>query len=183
MMPKVLRLFVLVYFSAAAMSALSCDFAYKILQKEGAEEKDLLGEILPFTYNANVEEVQQLLKIHGYNPGKADGKIGNNTRKAIEKFQQDHGLKITRFVDKKTWAKLSLVKEAGLVLSGEINMKTLQTVLKSAGFNPGKIDGKGGRQTQKALQDFQAAHGLKPDGVIGSQTLNKLVEYLSSPAQ
>ena len=155
-----------------------CDFIYGLLQKEGAEEKKILGEVIPFTYNQKVEEVQELLSVYGYNPGKVDGKIGVNTRNSITKFQEDHNLEVTRFVDKKTWEKLNLVKDANLILKGEINMKTVQEILKSASFYSGKVDGKAGPQTQKAIQSFQKANDLKADGAIGAKTINKLIEYL-----
>ena len=156
-----------------------CDFVYRLLQKEGAEEKQLLGEVIPFEYNPQVEEVQQLLKIYGYNAGTPDGKIGAKTRKAIESFQKDQGLKVSRFVDKATWAELSLLKTSGLIgEDGEINIQALQTALQNAGFNLEKIDGKFGNKTLQTLKDFQAAHGLKPDGVIGYRTISQLLKYL-----
>ena len=158
-----------------------CDFIYGLLQKEGAEEKRILGEVIPFNYNAKVEEVQRLLGVYGYNPGKADGKIGVNTRNSIARFQEDHDLKVTRFVDKKTWAKLNLVKDVNLIEKGEMNLKTVQEILANAGFYSGKIDGKAGPQTQKAIKDFQKARRLKADGVIGAKTISELIKYL--PAQ
>jgi len=159
-----------------------CDFVYRLLQREGAEEKQLLGEVIPFEFNSRVEEVQQLLKIYGYNAGTPDGKFGAKTRKAIESFQTDQGLKVSRFVDKATWAKLSLLKTSGLIGEDEeISVQVLQTALQNAGFNLGKIDGKFGNKTLQALKDFQAANGLKPDGVIGYRTISQLLKYL--PAQ
>lgn len=41
-----------------------------------------------------VQEIQHQLKAHGYDPGAADGQMGSLTRKAIEQFQRDHGLKV-----------------------------------------------------------------------------------------
>ncbi|MFH1360639.1 MAG: peptidoglycan-binding domain-containing protein [Candidatus Omnitrophota bacterium] len=155
-----------------------CDFIYGLLQHEGAEEKKILGEIVPFTDNERVYETQELLKVYGFNPGKADGRMGPNTREALEGFQRANHLKVSRFVDKKTWVKLNFLKEADLVLDGEINIKTVQIILKEAGYDPGKMDGKVGQKTKEALLAFQKDNGLKPDGIIGSSTLNKLIEFL-----
>ncbi len=160
------------------VSQTGCDVIYGILQKEGAQEKKLLGELLPATPNEKVKEVQQFLSIYGYKTGKADGLMGQKTRDALEAFQIDHGLRPSRFVDKKTWEKLYFISEVGLVEKGEINYKTVQIILKSSGFDPGKIDGKLGPRTVSAIREFQEANGLKSDGVIGPATLRTLIDYL-----
>lgn len=158
-----------------------CDFIYRIVDKPGAEEKDLVGETIPFEPNKKIEEIQKLLKLYGYQPGKIDGGLGVNTRKAIEQFQRDNGLTQSKFVDKQTWEKLTVFQSKGLVENGEINAIAVQTALKNAGFNPGKIDGKEGPQTQAALKKFQKAMGLNPDGRIGFKTLSELYDFLPEP--
>lgn len=163
---------------ALLWSVTGCNFIYGLLQKEGAEEKELLGEVIPFEYNPKVEELQSLLKIYGYTPGNADGKFGVKTRVAIEAFQKDNGLKVTRFADKKTWTQLDVINRAGLVHEGEINVHGLQVILGDAGFDPGSTDGKMGPKTLQALKAFQSAHGLTPDGVIGAKTLQALLKYI-----
>lgn len=85
-----------------------CDVVYRMVDKEGAQEKDLLGEVIPFEQNYTVKEVQTLLSLYGYNPGRIDGKLGNQTRNAIERFQKDAGLKTTRYVDEATWGQLKI---------------------------------------------------------------------------
>lgn len=156
----------------------SCDVVYKILQKEGAEEKEILGEILPREKNLKVLEVQKLLKLYGYKVGNPDGILGANTREAILQFQIDNGLKETRFVDKATWEKLRVFEKYGLVVEGELNAVAVQTALKAAGIDAGKVDGKMGTKTLNAIKTFQKAYGLKPDGKIGIKTLSALSQYL-----
>jgi hypothetical protein len=51
-----------------------------------------------------------------------------------------------------------------------------QEHLLSAGYNVG-VDGGFGAHTQQAVQQFQTAHGLSPDGVIGTQTWMALLRY------
>jgi hypothetical protein len=41
-----------------------------------------------------VQEVQRQLRARGYDPGPADGRLGQRTRSAIEGFQRDHGLTV-----------------------------------------------------------------------------------------
>ena len=53
----------------------------------------------------------------------------------------------------------------------------IQRCLKNAGFYAGKIDGVKGKQTRQAIRDFQQAHGLKADGVVGPRTWGMLSKY------
>ncbi len=41
-----------------------------------------------------VQEIQRQLIARGYNPGSADGRLGERTRNAIEQFQRDHGVAV-----------------------------------------------------------------------------------------
>ena len=156
-----------------------CDAIYRLLQKEGAEEKEVLGEIVPLEPNPRVAEVQKLLKLYGYRIGNVDGILGANTRQAIGEFQKDEGMKVSRFVDFKTWDALTRFERFGLVLDGELNTAAIQTALKESGLDPGPVDGKMGRKTQKAILHFQKLEGLKADGKIGINTLTHLERYLS----
>lgn len=160
-----------------------CDALYRLLDKEGAEEKALVGDIIPFESNTTVEEIQSLLYLYGYNAGKIDGILGLRTRNAIEKFQKDNGLEPTRFADQGTWEKLSVFKENGLVVEGQLNARLVQSLLKEVGFDPGKIDGKIGAKTKEAVRAFQKAHKLKVDGKIGYQTLSQLALFLTEELQ
>ncbi len=57
--------------------------------------------------------------------------------------------------------------------------KDIQTALKNAGFYSGTIDGKIGRETEKAIVEFQKTNSLKADGVVGAKTAALLLKYLS----
>ncbi|MCX5713582.1 MAG: peptidoglycan-binding domain-containing protein [Candidatus Omnitrophica bacterium] len=62
-------------------------------------------------------------------------------------------------------------------------VQEIQTALKNAGFYTGEVDGKLGPKTKKAIEEFQAAHNLKADGKVGSQTWAVLQGSLNtSPA-
>jgi peptidoglycan hydrolase-like protein with peptidoglycan-binding domain len=65
---------------------------------------------------------------------------------------------------------------------GYINLDTLegaQTALKHLGFDPGKIDGRDGPNTQDAVRKFQARSTIKIDGIVGEQTRSALVTALA----
>ena len=171
---RILVIFLLCF----CLNLTGCDSIYRLLQKEGAEERDLFGEVLPFESNQRVEYLQRLLKLYGYNPGSIDGKFGMNTRVAIEKFQKDNNLVAHRFVDRATWKQLNIFISSQLVVNAELNMKKVQMALQTAGFYTGKIDGRMGKKTETALREFQKNKGLNPDGKMGYKTLTQLAQYL-----
>jgi peptidoglycan hydrolase-like protein with peptidoglycan-binding domain len=61
----------------------------------------------------------------------------------------------------------------------QLSYRQMQTALKSAGFYKGPVDGKPGKQTKKAIIQFQKAHGLKADGMVGKRTTEELSKYLT----
>ncbi|HHV61515.1 MAG TPA: L,D-transpeptidase family protein [Firmicutes bacterium] len=60
------------------------------------------------------------------------------------------------------------------------DIKVIQSLLKRAGYDPGKIDGIYGPMTAIAVARFQAANGLMPDAIIGPRTWVKLGELALS---
>ena len=58
------------------------------------------------------------------------------------------------------------------------SVKQIQTALTNAGYNPGSIDGRMGKQTRDAIRAFQKANNLEEDGKVGKETWNLLKEYL-----
>lgn len=58
----------------------------------------------------DVVVLQQRLQELNYNVGAIDGEFGRQTRRAVEQFQQEQGLRKTGFVDNDTWRKLSAAK-------------------------------------------------------------------------
>ena len=59
-----------------------------------------------------------------------------------------------------------------------MSKKDIQRALRKAGYYHGAIDGKLGSQSRNAIKEFQEDHGLKVDGIAGSQTQKVLVRYL-----
>ena len=175
-MSRLRKYFVLAFF---VTSLTGCDFIYGLLQKEGAQEKKILGPISPLEPNVQVKRVQTFLKLYGYNVGNPDGFIGTNTRIALGKFQEDNDLKPTRFVDDETWGRLQFHEDIGLIQDGKLHIAAVQQALKNAGFDPGSLDGRAGAKTWAALKAFQKAKGLKPDGRAGLKTLRELAQYLN----
>ena len=57
------------------------------------------------------------------------------------------------------------------------NTINVQKFLNQYGFNAGDEDGYIGQQTINAIQDFQAYVGLKPDGDVGPNTIDKMQNF------
>jgi peptidoglycan hydrolase-like protein with peptidoglycan-binding domain len=58
--------------------------------------------------------------------------------------------------------------------SGDV-VRNIQTQLKKLGYYKGTVDGDFGEGTDTAVKAFQSRNGLTPDGVVGSQTMTKLL--------
>ncbi len=61
----------------------------------------------PAIKGPDVMELQSRLLDLGYNPGPLDGIFGPSTKKAVEAFQKERGLKITGQVDYSVWEELA----------------------------------------------------------------------------
>jgi len=173
-----LKIKLLISFCLVSFVLQGCDVIYRRLDKEGGEEKELIGDIIPFERNPTVEDIQSFLTLYGYNPGSIDGKMGRNTRRAVEKFQKDRALTVSGQVDQDTWGQLRLFSDMGLIQDKKLNISLIQEILDATDHNPGDVDGKMGSKTTAAVKRFQKSHDLKVDGKIGFQTLTKLALYL-----
>lgn len=85
-------------------------------------------------------------------------------------------------VTRKTTVRTSKAKYGKVIAVSGLSAVDLQKALKNAGFNPGKVDGKIGPNTVKAIKQFQTAEGLSADGVVGRRTWAKLSPHLAGPA-
>jgi murein L,D-transpeptidase YcbB/YkuD len=56
--------------------------------------------------------------------------------------------------------------------------RDIQAALLNAGYNPGAVDGRIGRQTKEAIRAFQKANNLSADGKVGKKTWELLRGYL-----
>lgn len=66
---------------------------------------------------------------------------------------------------------------------GYLNLDELESVQKALaglGFDPGKVDGKDGPNTQKAVRAFQAHASIGIDGIVGPETRKALISELAA---
>jgi len=71
-------------------------------------------------------------------------------------------------------AKKKIIAEA----KSRPNAKLIQRALKNAGYDPGNLDGRMGKQTRQAIEAFQKANNLSPSGRADKKTWKLLKEYL-----
>lgn len=125
-----------------------------------------------------VQALQKLLNQNGANLT-VDGNFGPMTYAALRNYQSLNGLAVTGKADAET---LSYLKNGppklSLGSSGEA-VKTLQSNLTKLGYSTYGIDGKFGSNTEIALEHFQRAYGLSPDGVYTPQTAQALDSALA----
>ena len=58
-------------------------------------------------------------------------------------------------------------------------VRTLQTALTRAGYDPGAINGVFGAQTERAVMQFQRVLGLPVDGIVGPRTWSFLMPFVN----
>jgi peptidoglycan hydrolase-like protein with peptidoglycan-binding domain len=147
--------------------------------KEAEEEKKIFGFL--DGYNYRIKEAQGCLMSAGFNPGLIDGKMRNDTRKAVKCFQRANDLNATGFIGARTWQKMSNYRKDPLKYysSTPEGVKEFQQALKGRGFDPGPVDGKIGLKTKKAIMAFQSAEGLSVNGTIDTKVLESLGEYFT----
>jgi len=81
--------------------------------------------------------------------------------------------------DQEKAASMAARKQSIPEIKSRPKIKQVQIALRNAGYNPGTIDGKMGRQTRDAIKSFQRANGLVADGKVGKRTWELLRRFLS----
>jgi peptidoglycan hydrolase-like protein with peptidoglycan-binding domain len=124
---------------------------------------------------APVRSLQRRLAAAGFAAGTIDGVYGLRTEDAVTRFQAATGLVADGVAGPSTLSALyapvpTLRPGAGYGSGGSGLVRALQSLLTRAGFHPGGIDGLYGPRTERAVRRFEAAHGLRVDGVAGPQT-------------
>ena len=127
---------------------------------------------------ADVTRLQDTLNLKGYYCGPADGKFGARTQKAVIALQQENDCKVDGIVGAQTRQALEAYQPR-LLFEGctGSDVFRLQETLRERGFLTGKVDGKFGPETKKAVIAFQTIHNLKADGIVGAFTRGALAKY------
>ena len=136
---------------------------------------------------AVVAEIRDKLTRLGLLPVTADADSAEHfdeaTDQAIRAFQQARGLRTDgvvgietdRALDEARWQLGDRPLSHSLThpYVGD-DVAALQQRLSEMGFDPGRADGRFGRQTEAALREFQRNVGLAADGILGPSTMAAL---------
>ncbi|WP_053216042.1 peptidoglycan recognition protein family protein [Guptibacillus hwajinpoensis] len=138
-----------------------------------------------------VRDLQNKLKSLKYDIGKygADGKFGRDTKAAVEKFQQDHGLvkdglagpntfaelkeviAAEKYTKAKTVSSSAVVTYPGHLIKNGSRGKDVERIQRAVGV---RVDGIYGPNTASEVRNYQERHGLSVDGIVGPNTWNTL---------
>lgn len=129
-----------------------------------------------------VADVQRRLVALGYTVDDPSGVFELGTESALRSFQRQRGLEPDGICGPETW---SALVEAGWQLGDRLlylrspmlrgdDAADLQRRLATLGFDPGRVDGIFGPDTEKALREFQLNSGVTVDGVCGPETIREL---------
>jgi N-acetylmuramoyl-L-alanine amidase len=144
----------------------------------GHHVRDVQARLLALGFHIEARDLES----HGF---------GESTEGTVRAFQQERGLLVDGLVGQDTWEELV---EAGYALGDRVlylrspsvrgdDVRALQRRLNLLGFDPGREDGIFGDQTGRAVHDFQLNVGLRPDGIVGSTTLDALDRLLAAPGR
>lgn len=153
----------------------------------------------PGDRGSQITAIQQALAGDGYDIT-VDGDYGTGTTAAIKQFQADHGLEADgilgaatyaelmgeampenysdHFTERNTQAAEAVNKAVGNdtplpVVTASNEIVVIQQALANNGYSI-DVDGVFGVGTEQAIRNFQASHGLEPDGVVGQATFYSL---------
>lgn len=118
-----------------------------------------------FADTVTVAKAQLLLNLLGYNPGKADGQMKEQTAVALTAFQSDNQLPNGDRTD-------TTLQKLGVPLFN-FGIDSLQRQLSKKGYDPGPIDGLLGPMTRGAFKEFVRTNKL-PANRLSPETRDAL---------
>jgi peptidoglycan hydrolase-like protein with peptidoglycan-binding domain len=177
---------VIITSSSKSFDSIAAANGYKVTASSGESVVPAVanGTILKKGSNGlAVKELQHRLTSLGFNTKGVDGVFGPNTEKAVRQFQKAHRLAVDGVVGPATRKALggksgsSVSPQKDVHLSGILKrgsrgaeVKELQRTLTNHGYNTKGVDGIFGSNTDYAVRQFQKAHHLVVDGIVGPQT-------------
>lgn len=127
--------------------------------------------------------IQRELKDRGYDTGTADGQPGLMTRAAIMAFEHDRDLPLTAEPTPQLLKAILLGgppaatrSRAGQEQSVQATqvVRTVQQSLVTLGYVPGKVDGRLGDDTVRAIREFEVDQGMPETGRVSGQLVARL---------
>ena len=133
----------------------------------------------------SVRTLQRLLRNEGFNPGAIDGWFGENTERAVRRFQVRSRIPETGIVDVRTWEALGMVCTpitppqeffCPVLRRGERGsaVRFLQESLRKRRVYGGPLNGIFDARTEQAVRQFQQREGLAVTGIVRGLTWRAL---------
>jgi len=151
---------------------------------------DTLPEALEAAADAEtVGAIQRELKQRGYGPLAGDGSLGLATRAAIMAYEHDQGLALTGAASEQLLKRILLGASPGTENPGARTVASLQAeqVIRSVqqwlavlGYRGGRIDGRFGDDTVRAIREFEMDKGLVPKGRVSADLVVRLSDAAAS---
>lgn len=136
-----------------------------------------------------IRAVQRELTALGYGPLQADGVPGLLTRAAIMAFEHDRKMGLTGEATERVLKRLLLGTSfetapedvAGRVRSAQADqvIRTVQQSLATLGYQPGRLDGRIGDETERAIREFEMDQGMVPTGRISAELFSRVAKAVS----
>lgn len=139
----------------------------------------------PLPKEKNVTAIQRRLTEAGYDPGPADGVLGEQTRASIIAFESDNELPVVGEASERLLKALILGVSPSDTKSGvssdipeetAVFIKSVQKTLAGLGYDPGPVDGLIGLATGKAIRKFESDRKLPVKGRISGSLIKALKE-------
>ena len=137
-----------------------------------------------------IRAVQRELLTRNYGPLVADGLPGQGTRAAIMAFEHDNRMALTGEATEMLLKRILLGPSGssgsdtghGKVRSAHAEqlIRTIQQSLASLGYQPGRIDGRVGDETERAIKEFEMDQGLVPTGRISAEFFARVARVLGA---
>jgi peptidoglycan hydrolase-like protein with peptidoglycan-binding domain len=132
-----------------------------------------------------IRSIQRELKDKGYDPGGTDGQPGLMTRAAIMAYEADRGLPLTAEPTQQLLKTIQAnVAPAAAGPRGSYGgeqsvqathvIRTVQQSLVTLGYVPGKVDGRMGDDTVRAIREFELDQRLPETGRVSGQLMARL---------
>lgn len=155
----------------------------------------------PGNLGDEVRSLQERLIAAGRLDDAADGVYGDKLTAAVQQLQRENGLEVIGAVDEETWrligGRSATVSRGGAVKGlrerakasttpakkETTNVLRLQSLLIQNGYDPGTVDGVFGTATERALKEWQRAHGVAATGEADAYFWREAEVLAPAPSQ
>jgi peptidoglycan hydrolase-like protein with peptidoglycan-binding domain len=142
-----------------------------------------------YVSTADVRQIQQTLNRAGFDVGNIDGAWNNQTARTVADYQRSRGLPPTGILTvslvnslglqnilnspalssgggqgNQQWSQEQAVGPGTPLYISPAGVRQIQQELNNRGYDVGNVDGQWDQQTAQAVQAFQMANGLEPNG-------------------